>query len=62
MNRLLFGNSLLCLRNRTIFSDGCVDLGCFKEALGEASQTQFRAFPDTRELTWGVEDTRTLDS
>src|SRR5580704_18319963 len=61
MNRLLFGDNLIWLRNRQIFPDESVDLiyldppfnsnadynVLFREASGEASQAQFHAFTDT---------------
>jgi len=61
MNRLLFGDNLNWLRNKELFHDASVDLiyldppfnsnadynVLFREASGEASQTQFHAFTDT---------------
>jgi adenine specific DNA methylase Mod len=61
MNRLLFGDNLKWLRDPKIFPDASVDLVyldppfnsnadynvLFREASGEASQTQFHAFTDT---------------
>lgn len=61
MHRLLFGDNLQWLRDRTIFPDESVDLVyldppfnssadynvIFREESGEASQAQFHAFTDT---------------
>ena len=61
MNRLLFGDNLKWLRDPKLFPDASVDLVyldppfnsntdynvLFREASGEASQTQFHAFTDT---------------
>jgi site-specific DNA-methyltransferase (adenine-specific) len=61
MNRLLFGDNLIWLRNKELFPDGSVDLVyldppfnsnadynvLFREASGESSHAQFHAFTDT---------------
>jgi DNA modification methylase len=61
MNRLLFGDNLVWLRNRSVLPDESVDLVyldppfnsnatynvLFKEESGEASRAQFHAFTDT---------------
>ena len=70
-NRLLFGDNLKWLRDKSLFPDGSIDLVyldppfnsnanynvLFKEASGEASQAQFHAFTDTWEWTREVDDT-----
>lgn len=64
MNKLLFGDNLKWMKDRTLFPDESVDLiyldppfnsnadynVLFKEASGEASEAQFHAFTDT--WTW----------
>lgn len=61
MNKLLFGDNLQWLRDRTVFPDASIDLVyldppfnsnadynvLFKEDTGKASQAQFHAFTDT---------------
>lgn len=61
MNKLLFGDNLQWLRDRTVFPDASIDLVyldppfnsnadynvLFKEETGKASQAQFHAFTDT---------------